>query len=104
MHVEPSGRAAYYVRYTARNGRKGCRIGARDSVTLRDTRQKAREIIAAVGRGEDPVAIAKDPRAPRSAKCGQCKEHDEERSARTKAAYQQVLDQYVMDEIGDMPR
>jgi hypothetical protein len=34
----------------------------------------------------------------------QCKEHGEERSARTIAAYQQVLDQYVMDEIGDMPR
>jgi Arm DNA-binding domain len=57
MRVEPSGRAAYYVRYTARNGRKGCRIGARDSVTLRDTRQKAREIIAAVGAGRTRLPL-----------------------------------------------
>jgi integrase len=105
MRVEPSGRAAYYVRYTTRNGRKRCRIGTRDSVALKDARQKAREIIAAVGRGEDPVAIAKDRAESATFRqmWEQRKEHGEKRSARTIAAYQQVLDQYVMDEIGNMP-
>jgi integrase len=105
LRVEPSGRGAYYVRYTASNGRQRFRIGARDAVSLRDARQKAREIIAAVGRGEDPVAVAKDRAESATFRemWEQRKQHGDKRSAHTMTTYQQALDQYVMDEIGDVP-
>jgi len=104
MRVEPSGRAAYYVRYTARNGRMRCRIGARDSVTLRDARQEAPEIIAAVGAGRTrlPLPRIRERHVPpnvgavQRAWRGAFGAHDSGLPA--------VLDQYVMDEIGDMPR
>jgi hypothetical protein len=104
MRVEPSGRAAYYVRYTARNGRKRCRIGARDSVTLRNARQEAPEIIAAVGAGRTrlPLPRIRERHVPpnvgavQRAWRGAFGAHDSGLPA--------VLDQYVMDEIGDMPR
>ena len=98
---EPVGKAAYYVRYTARGGkRQRLRIGARGVVSLRDARAKAKEVALAVGKGEDPVASAIErSESPTLRKLWEDrKQHGEKLAPGTQKYYEQALNQYAFPE------
>ncbi|MEM7048399.1 MAG: Arm DNA-binding domain-containing protein [Acidobacteriota bacterium] len=55
VRVAQSGRKSFIVRYSAADGRKRrLTLGAYPMLTLADARDKSREALAAVARGEDP--------------------------------------------------
>lgn len=66
VRVAQSGRKSFIVRYSAADGRKRrLTLGAYPVLTLADARDKAREALAAVARGEDPQGKKKaERRAP----------------------------------------
>jgi integrase len=108
LRVEPSGKAAFYVRYAVRGVRRRMRLGARGVVSLRDAKARALEVAAAVERGADPVAIAAAEAGKAvSANSLTFQELWEDRkarkklSARTVVTYDQALRQFAFDELGD---
>lgn len=63
VRVAQSGRKSFIVRYSAADGRKRrLTLGAYPMLSLADARDKAREALAAVARGEDPQGKKKAER------------------------------------------
>lgn len=105
LRVEPSGSAAYYVRYSVAGKRQRLRLGARGVIPLKDARKQAKEVAVSVENGQDPVAAsharANSPTLRRL--WDERKQHGEARSIHTINSYEQALNQFVMGEIGDVP-
>lgn len=62
LRIEPSGNKIYYVNYyrPCGGGRTDYKLGRADVFTVAQARDLARDILAAVARGEDPAVIRKD--------------------------------------------
>jgi integrase len=67
LRVETSGRKSYLLRYRLRGGRGGVQkelvIGRHGVLTVDQARQRARELLAQVVQGEDPLADRREARA-----------------------------------------
>jgi integrase len=56
LRVEPTGRKVFYVRCRKRDGKiSRIRIGPTDALSVAQARDKARELLAAIALGEDPI-------------------------------------------------
>jgi integrase len=102
LRVEPTGSAAFYIRYRVGGVRRRLRIGSRGATDYRDIKTKAREIEATVDRGEDPykVAVARKEGLTFRELWDQRKTDDTARAARTMESYDQALHRYLFNKNG----
>ncbi|MAL77242.1 MAG: integrase [Rhodospirillaceae bacterium] len=107
LRVWPSGRKTYLIQYRdsgARTRRKG--LGQHGIVTAEEARKEARELLAAVARGENPSQDSKDKRVALSV-AHLCDRFLAEYMMRrckpkTQEDYRRNIDQYIRPHLGRM--
>jgi integrase len=106
IKVLPSGKRRYVVKYRHGGGRSGqqrwYQVGTHGTITLDQARDTARQVLAAVGRGEDPQASKQGFReAPTVAELWQRfeTEHLSSRKPKTITNYKQVWRLHIAQQL-----
>lgn len=114
LRVTPLGAKTYAVRYRVNGQPRRLTIGSARNVALADARQRAREVLAAAGRGVDSTlekkkareearkraVVGEDFRAM-AERCLECISRD--LRPRSLVEYRRALEHDVFPEIGDLP-
>lgn len=103
VRVAPTGRRTFVLRYRSKTGREHrISLGTYPALSLADARDRARQLIAAVARGEDPAAERQAVAAGTFAEVAESflEHHAALRSPRTYDAYRRVLERDVIPRWG----